>query len=197
MSTDETVTPKVDSSATLRVEDLRPKLDAYLSERAKLVFKNQRSSMSVDLMFYGRLVNGEVTYEHHRDFAERLNKLFDTFSGSNSYPYKSGALQPSATSSLAVPMGIPLAPLGTRRCRECNGAVVGALCRGTSDAPHEFEVDFVVDNPVMRTMFLAYVFVDGIDDISDIKERRAWLDDLTRGFIVTHGEGELPVNTKD
>jgi len=198
MSNSNDPTPQI-AANSLRVDDLMPKIAPYLSDRARHIFKNVRTSLSEECFFYGRIVR-EVTPEASADFANRLNKLFDTFNGHNDYYCFGKQIQPRVTSCLAVPMSIPLFPEGKRRCKICNADMVGIICSGGGNPRHEISAECVIENPVPRIMFLTYVFVEGLDLTvlqNSWENARLWLNTITRSFIHASREGELPVNTKD
>jgi hypothetical protein len=61
------------------------------------------------------------------------------------------------------------------------------------------------DSLPKRTLFILYVFVEGMDwgtrpctDAEDVKEeKRIWLNEITKHVILASREGELPTNPKE
>lgn len=178
-------------SGVLRVSDLWPNIEPYLTPRAKAIIKNQRSEVTDDMYGFGRLIVGDITEETYKDFAKRLVTLFDMFDARHAYWRCDRDLYPVVDSCLAVPMAVPLAAVRTRE-NALGGTMVDALGNCVENAPQ-------------RTMFLMYVFVEGLEwgkrpctDAENVKEeKRIWLNEITKNVILATREGELPTNPKE
>jgi hypothetical protein len=151
-----------------------------------------------DCFYYGRIVSDD-TVETSRDFAVRLNKLFDTFNGYNEYYCFGKSIQPSVTACLAAPLRMPLAPAGIRKCPMC-GTYVSASSKLVEDFHGVCGRRLLVENPIPRIMYMTYVFVDGMNKEAlkhSWEEARLWLNSITHSFINASKEGEIPVNAPE
>lgn len=197
-------------SAGIRVTNALPKLDAFLSERAKNVIARQRHDTTPEMFTFGRVYRKIALVESdYAEFAEKFNEVCDKLDG-RLYPHVedlslSHGMRPVVDATLAVPMELPLANnrvmlviyvfiynLPFWSWREVMASTVSHIPDdGMSDETRAAAIaaaSAVIDDPTIGISF--YRRTRQQICVFDSKRAREWLKEVT-GFVFV-GEGEIP-----
>ena len=105
MSEDDDVTPRTG----LVVDNIYQLLEPHLSARTKSVCTNRLVELRDDCFYFGVLIEGDITEEHYKNFATRLNAVCDKFNGFRRYLWNTRWISPRIEKSLSDPLRMPLA----------------------------------------------------------------------------------------